>query len=340
LRRREYFARRVSLTALVLLGLTVLTFVLARVVPSDPAALYVGPHARPDDVETARRLLGLDKPLYVQYLIYLYDIFRGDFGTSIRTKRPVLGDLRIYVPASIELITVSLVIALVIGLPLGVVSAKRKDTIVDHVSRTVTVAGVAVPSFWLGLMLQLLFIRMGGLLPIDGRIDTVVAMMYPVNEITGFYLFDTLVTGNWPAFVSCLQHIILPAFTLSTYSIGLIARMTRSTMLEVLGENYIRTAKAWGFSDRVITYVYALKNAIGPTLTVVGLSFAFLITGTFYVEAIFRWPGLGSYAALALLNLDFPVIMAVTLILGSAYVLINLILDLIQAYLDPRVVLG
>jgi peptide/nickel transport system permease protein len=340
LRRREYFIRRVSLTALVLLGLTVLTFVLARVVPSDPAALYVGPRARPEEVETARRLLGLDKPLYQQYFIYLYDIIHGDFGISIRTKRPVIDDLRSALPASIELITASLIIALVIGLPLGIVSAKRKDTIVDHASRLVTVAGVAIPPFWLGLMLQLLFIRELGLLPVGGRIDTVVSMTYPVKQITGFYFFDTLITGNWPAFVSSLQHIILPAFTLSAYAIGLIARMTRSTMLEVLGENYIRTAKAWGFSDRVITYVYALKNAIGPTLTVVGLTFAFLITGTFYVEAIFYWPGLGSYAASALLSLDFPVIMGVTLILGSAYVLINLILDLIQVYLDPRVVLG
>jgi peptide/nickel transport system permease protein len=328
------------LTAAVLLGLTILTFVLARVAPSDPAALYVGPRARPEEVETARRLLGLDKPLYQQYLIYLYDVLRGDFGTSIRTKRPVIDDVRIHLPASIELITTSLIIALVIGLPLGIVSAKRKDTIVDHVSRLVTVAGVAIPAFWLGLMLQLLFIRELGILPVGGRIDAVIGMTYPVKQITGFYLFDTLVTGNWPAFVSSLQHLILPAFTLSAYSIGLIARMTRSTMLEVLGENYIRTAKAWGFSDRVITYVYALKNAIGPTLTVVGLSFAFLITGTFYIEDIFYWPGLGSYAASALLNLDFPVIMGVTLILGSAYVLINLILDLIQMYLDPRIVLG
>ena len=325
---------------MVLLGLTILTFVLARVVPSDPAALYVGPKARPEQVETARRLLGLDKPLYQQYFIYLYDVVQGDFGISIRTKRPVIDDLRINLPSSIELITASLIIALAIGLPLGIVSAKRKDTIVDHVSRLATVAGVAIPPFWLGLMLQLLFIRELGLLPVGGRIDTIVGMTYPVKQITGFYLFDTLVTGNWPAFVSSFQHIILPAFTLSAYSIGLIARMTRSTMLEVLGENYIRTAKAWGFSDRVITYVYALKNAVGPTLTVVGLSFAFMITGTFYVEAIFYWPGLGSYAASALMSLDFPVIMGVTLILGSAYVLINLVLDLIQVYLDPRVILG
>ena len=340
LRRREYFIRRIGLTVLVLLGLTVLTFVLTRMVPSDPAALYIGPRARPEEVAKARVLLGLDKPLYVQFFIYLRDLLQGNLGVSIRTKRPVLDDIRLNFPNSLELIIASLAIALIIGLPLGIVSAKRKDTIVDHISRVVTVAGVSIPAFWLGLLMQLLFMRVLGILPLGGRIDTIVGMMYPVKTITGFYLIDSLLTGNWPAFSSSLRHIILPALTLSAYSIGLIARMTRSTMLEVLGENYIRTAKAWGFSDRAITYTYALKNAIGPTLTVVGLTFAYLITGTFYVETIFYWPGLGSYSALALLSLDFPVIMGVTLVLGTAYVLINLFLDLLQAYLDPRVVLG
>lgn len=340
MRRREYVIRRVALTVFVLIGLTLLTFVLARIVPADPAALYVGPRARPDQIETARLLLGLDKPLYVQYLIYLRDLFQGNLGISIRTKQPVLQDIRLNLPSSLELILVSMIMAIAIGVPLGILSAKRKDTVVDHVTRFVTVAGVSIPAFWLGLLIQVFFFRWLRVLPLGGRIDTTVRLVYPIHEITGFYLIDTLVTGNWLALISSVEHIILPALTLAAYSIGLIARMTRSSMLEVLGENYIRTAKAWGFSDRLVYYVYALKNAIGPTLTVIGLTFAYLLTGTFYVEIIFHWPGLGTYAALALLSLDFPVIMAMTLVLGFAYVIINLLLDLLQAYLDPRIVIG
>lgn len=305
--------------------------------PADPAALYVGPRARPEQIEIARKLLGLDKPLYIQYLIYLQDLFHGNLGISIRTKQPVLQDVLGVLPATLELITVSIIIAILIGVPLGILSAKRKDTITDHVSRVVTVAGVSIPAFWLGLLLQVFFFRWLKILPIAGRIDTTLRLVNPIHAITGLYLIDSLLTGNWPGFVSSLQHIILPALTLAAYSIGLIARMTRSSMLEVLGENYIRTAKAWGFPDRLIYYVYALKNAIGPTLTVIGLSFAFMLTGTFYVELIFGWPGLGTYAGMALLSLDFPVIMAITLLGGCAYVIINLLLDLLQTYLDPRI---
>ena len=337
MRRSEYVIRRIGLTIFVLIGLTVVAFTLARVLPADPAALYVGPRAHPEQIAAARRILGLDKPLYVQYLIYMEQLFRGDFGISIRTKQPVLSDILGVLPASLELIMFSIVIAIAIGLPLGILSASRKDTIVDHITRVVTVGGVSIPSFWLGLLLQVLFFRWLRILPIGGRIDPALRFINPIQQITGFYLIDSLITGNWAGFTSSLAHIILPALTLAAYSIGLIARMTRSSMLEVLGENYIRTAKAWGFPNRLIYYVYALKNAVGPTLTVIGLSFAYLLTGTFYVEVIFDWPGLGTYAGFALLSLDYPVIMAVTLILGFAYVMINLLLDVLQTYLDPRI---
>lgn len=325
------------MTIFVLIGLTVVAFTLARVLPADPAALYVGPRAHPEQIANARIILGLNKPLYVQYLIYMEQLFRGDFGISIRTKQPVLSDILGVLPASFELITFSILIAIAIGLPLGILSASRKDTIVDHVTRVVTVGGVSIPAFWLGLLVQVLFFRWLKVLPIGGRIDPTLGLINPIQQITGFYLIDSLLTGNWAGFSSSLAHIILPALTLAAYSIGLIARMTRSSMLEVLGENYIRTARAWGFPNRLIYYVYALKNAIGPTLTVIGLSFAYLLTGTFYVEVIFSWPGLGTYAGFALLSLDYPVIMAITLILGVAYVMINLLLDILQTYLDPRV---
>jgi peptide/nickel transport system permease protein len=337
LRRSEYVIRRVGLTLFVLIGLTVIAFTLARVLPADPAALYVGPRARPEQIANARVLLGLNKPLYIQYLIYLEQLFHGDFGLSIRTKQPVLSDVLSVLPASLELITVSMLIAVAIGLPLGILSASRKDTITDHITRVVTVGGVSIPAFWLGLLIQVLFFRWLRVLPIGGRIDPTLALTNPIQQITGFYLIDSLLTGNWAGFSSSFAHIVLPALTLAAYSIGLIARMTRSSMLEVLGENYIRTARAWGFPNRIINYVYALKNAIGPTLTVIGLSFAYLLTGTFYVEVIFDWPGLGTYAGFALFSLDYPVIMAITLILGFAYVMINLLLDVLQTYLDPRV---
>lgn len=336
---RDYIVRRLLLIVVMIIGISVITFTLARVVPSDPAALYLGGHPTKEQIEKVRVELGLDKPLYIQYFYYMRDLLHGDLGTSLYTHRPVLVDISRRLPASLELIITAILIALIIGVPLGVISARKRDILTDHASRLISVAGVSIPAFFLGILFQLLFFRYLGLLPLNGRVDTYVTVFHPVQQITGFYLIDTLITGNWPALKSSFLHIILPALTLAAYPTGLFTRMTRSTMLEILGEDYIKTAKASGLPERTINYVYALKNAVGPTLTVAGLSFAYMLTSTFFVEVIFSWPGLGTYAAQSILANDYPAIMGVTLVVAIFYVFINLLTDLLQAVLDPRIVL-
>jgi peptide/nickel transport system permease protein len=229
--------------------------------------------------------------------------------------------------------------AVVVGIPLGVFSGAYKGSLLDHITRLVSIAGVSMPTFWLGLLLQLFFFGRLGILPLGSRISTEISLYDPVTQITGFYLIDTAITGNWVAFKDALIHIILPAFTLGTYAIGLTIRMTRSTMIEVLNEKYILAARVAGIPERTILFVLALKNAIIPTITVLGLSFVYSLTGALLVEVLFSWPGLGTYVTNAVLSIDFPVIVSVTLVVTVFYVFINLILDLVQGTLDPRVTL-
>ena len=337
--RWEYIVRRLALAVLVLFSVSVVTFVIARIVPSDPAALWVGPRPTPEQIAQARRELGLDQPLYVQYLRYVGALLRGDLGVSVKTHQPILEDLRIYLPATLELVLFGMFMAVAIGIPLGVLAGAWRNSLLDHGSRLVAVAGVSMPTFWLGLLLQLLFFGNLGLLPLGGRVAREISLYSPVEPVTGFYLIDTVITGNWTAFKNALVHLILPAFTLASYAIGLTIRMTRSTMIEVLQEKYIVAARAAGLPERTVLFRLALKNAIVPTLTVLGLSFVYSLTGAILVEVIFSWPGLGTYVTDAILNVDFPVIMAVTLVVTVFYVFINLFLDLLQAVLDPRVTL-
>jgi len=335
----EYILRRLALAVLVLFGVSVITFFVARVVPSDPAALWVGPRPTPEQLAAARLKLGLDQPLYVQYLRYLNNLFHGDLGISVKTHQPIIQDLRVYLPSTLELVLAGMFMALTIGIPLGVLSGAWRNSLLDHASRLIAVAAVSMPTFWLGLLLQLFFFGRLKLLPLGGRVSTEIALHHPVQQITGFYLVDTVITQNWAAFGDALTHIILPAFALATYAIGLSIRMTRSTMIEVLEEKYIVAARAAGLPERTILFRLALKNAVVPTLTVLGLSFVYSLTGAILVEVIFSWPGLGNYVTAAILNVDFPVIIAVTLVVTVFYVLVNLVLDLIQVALDPRVVL-
>jgi len=338
--RWEYVARRLALAVLVLFSVSVITFAIARIVPSDPAALWVGPRPTQEQIAQARHDLGLDRPLYVQYLRYVDDLVHGNLGVSVKTHQPILRDLKTYLPATLELVLFGMVMAITIGIPLGVLSGAKRNSLLDHGSRLVAIAGVSMPTFWLGLLLQLLFFGRLGLLPLGGRVDRSITLYSPVQQITGFYLIDTVITANWVALKDTLIHLILPAFTLATYAIGLTIRMTRSTMIEVLEEKYIVAARAAGLPERTILFKLALKNAIVPTLTVLGLSFVYSLTGAILVEVIFSWPGLGTYVTNAILNVDFPVIMAVTLVVTVFYVFINLFLDLLQAALDPRVTLG
>jgi peptide/nickel transport system permease protein len=340
MQRWEYLLKRLLWAVLVLFSVSLITFFIARVLPSDPAAAWVGSHPTAEQIQKATVTMGLDKPLYVQYGRYLNSVLRGDLGVSIKSRQPILNELRTYLPATLELVFASLILAILIGLPLGVLSGANKGGWLDNLSRIVSVAGVSLPTFWLGLILQLLFFKELHLLPIGGRLSNQVAINYPMHPITGFYTIDSALAGNWIAFRDVLWHLILPAFTLALYDIGLITRMTRSSMIEVLNEKYILAARVAGLPRRTLLFVLALKNAVIPTLNVVGLSFVYSLTGSILVEVIFSWAGLGMYVTSAVLSMDFPVIVSVTLVVTVFYVFTNLVVDLIQAAMDPRVVLS
>lgn len=335
--RAEYLVRRLALAIVVLVGVSIVTFVVARLVPSDPAILWVGPRAKPEQVEAARVKLGLDRPLYEQYLRYLGDVVRGDFGISVNTHRPIIDDLKVHLPATLELVFFGMIITVAVGIPLGVLSGARKDSWLDHFSRVFAVMCVSTPVFWLALILQLIFFRYLDLLPLGARVSREIALFNPIDQITGFYLVDSALTGNWEAFRDALVHIVLPAITISAYGIGLSIRMTRASMIEVLEEKYIMAAWAAGLSRRTVYFKLALKNAIVPTLMVLGLSFVYQVSGAMLVEIIFLWPGLGSYLLTAVLNIDFPVVVSVAMVVTVFYVFTNLGLDLLQAMIDPRV---
>ena len=335
--KAEYIIRRLLLAFLVLVGVSIITFVIARMVPSDPVALYVGPRAKPEAREAARIKLGLDRPLHQQYLRYMGEVLRGDFGISVRSRRPIIDDLKVFLPATLELVLLSMIFTLVIGIPLGVLSAAFKDTWVDHFSRIFAVVNVSMPVFWLALLLQLLFVRQLDLLPVGGRISREIAILSPIEPITGFYLIDTALAGNWSAFRDALRHLILPSVALASYAIGLSIRMTRATMVEVLQQKYITAAWAAGLTRRTVYFKLALKNAIVPTLMVLSLSFVWQVSGAMLVEIVFLWPGLGTYLVNAILTIDFPIVVSVALIVTIFYVFSNLFVDVLQAVIDPRV---
>ncbi|MCR4432758.1 MAG: ABC transporter permease [Caldiserica bacterium] len=332
----KFILKRLALGVLVILGVVIVTFIMTRVVPSNPAAQWVGPRATPEQIQAAKRELGLDQPLYIQLGIYIKNLFTGNLGKSLKTHQPVIEELKNYLPATIELVLLSTVIAALIGLPLGVISAKKKDRWLDHFSRFFSVGAVSLPTFWVGLFLQLIFYRWLGVLPLGGELSTNIKLFYQVPHVTGFLLLDSLITGNMVIFKDALLHFILPGITVALYPIGLVARMTRSALLEILGEDYIRAARSYGLPESTVLWSYALKNSLGPTITVLTLSIGYTLTNTFLIEAIFSWPGIGSYIATSILSLDYPAIMGVTIFAALAYVVLNLIADIIIA-LDPRV---
>lgn len=333
----RFVLRRLVTAALVLTGVTLVTFLLARVVPANPAVAYIGPRARPEEIARVERRLGLDQPLPEQYLRYLSDLVRGDWGRSIGTKRPVLTEIGERLPATLELLGVAMLLATAVGVALGVIAAVRQHGPLDHVIRLVSIGGVSVPAFWLGLILQVVFFRQLGVLPVAGRLDPALEQAGPIADLTGFYLLDATLTGDWQGLGSAARHLALPAVTLAAYPAGVVARMTRATMLEALASDYVRAARAYGVRERVIRWRIALRNAVPPTTTVLGLTAAYALTGTFFVETVFNWPGLGRFAVAALLNVDYPAIMGITLLGAATYVLVNLGVDLLQARLDPRV---
>ncbi len=336
----RYVVRRLVLAVFVMLGVLMITFAVSRVVPGDPARLYLGARASQEAIEQVRDQLGLNDPLPQQFVRYVASSVQGEFGFSYRTKQPIIDDLKQRLPATMELVVLAMLLAVLVGVPAGVLAAAKFGGPLDRVIRVISIGGVSMPAFWLALLLQLVFFLWLGLLPIGGRLSQTVSFMHPIDTITGFYLIDAAITGNWVAWRDAAWHAILPVVVLATFPVSLALRMTRASMLDVLSETYVAAARAAGLSEREILFKLALKNAVVPTLTVMGLVFAFSITGAVLIESIFKWPGLGSYMLDAILNDDVPVLFAVTLVVTVIYIVINLVVDLVQAGLDPRIRIG
>jgi peptide/nickel transport system permease protein len=331
-----YIAHRLLLAAVALVGLTVITFAVSHAVPADPLVANLGQQAsqRPEIVAAFRAKWGLDRPPHVQYLTFLRGLIVGDLGISINTRRSVSKDLGQFLPATIELSTVAIIFAVVIGLPLGVLSAIYRDGPIDHLGRLVSLVGVSIPIFWLATVSLVVFYAALSLAPGPGRLGPGVSAP---RGVTGFYAIDSLLAGDWVTFRNALAHLILPALVLSSSIMGLVTRVTRSSMLEVLAQDFMRTARAKGLAESKVVVRHALRNALIPTVTVLGLAYGNLLSGAVMTETIFAWPGLGRYAFEAAISNDFPSIMGVTFVIALMYVLANLAVDIFYGVLDPQI---
>lgn len=330
-----YFLRRLSLVIPTLLGVTIITFTLTYVLPGNPAVVKAGPLVSPEVVKELEKEMGLDQPPWVQYWRYITGVARGDLGQSASTGRPVLDDFRQRLPATLELTLASLLIALLIGIPLGVQSAVHRDTAIDHIGRIVGVAGVAMPTFWTGLLgLYVFFFVLGVAPPPLGRLGSGIE---PPAAITGLYVVDSLLTGNWKTLGSSLHQLMLPAVTLGLSVMAPIARMVRSTMLEILESDYIKSAWAAGIPRRQVIYGDALKNALIPVITILGIVFGFLMAGNAVVESVFAWPGIGNYAITSLMTKDSGPIQSFVLFVAVLYVVVNFVIDMVYGLIDPRI---
>lgn len=329
-----YVLRRLALSLPALLGLVLLTFVLSRVVPADSAAALAGDAATPAQIAEIRAQYGLDRPMLEQAVIHVRQVLTGDLGRSAFSGRPVAEELLQRLPATLELTFAALLIATLLGIPLGLLAALDHNGPLDHLVRVVSVGGLAVAGFWLAIMLQLVFAMDLDLLPLRGRID--VALGVP-PRITGFLLADALLAGRWDMFASACRHMVLPAVTLSLPGLATIARFTRSGVLETLQKDFVLYARAAGYGRVRLAAVYVLRNAVTVTVTQIGLLFGALISGAVAVEAVFDWPGLGTYAVQAILSADYKALLAVTLVVGVVYALVNVTVDVAQALIDPRV---
>jgi peptide/nickel transport system permease protein len=328
-------AQRLLLMLPLMVGMTLIAFVVSHALPADPVAANLGQQSMEDPTIVAafRAQWGLDRPLPEQYLTYVRNIFQGDLGTSIRTHMPVSDDLARYLPASAELAIIATLVGTLVGIPFGVISAVRRNQWIDHVVRAVSLLGVSSPVFWLGLISLYVFYFRLGWLPGPGRLD--VGLQEPTH-ITGMYTVDSLLTGNWPDLASSVRHLVLPGLVLASVYLGLVTRITRSSMLEVLSADYVRTARGKGLRQRSVIYRHALNNALIPTITVLGLAFGDILAGTVLTETIFSWPGIGRYAYESAVTLDFPAIMGVSLVIAAIFILVNLATDLAYVFLDPR----
>jgi len=329
----SYTVRRVFSLIPVLFGMTLVVFAIIRAIPGDPAQVILGQKATKEAIATLTKELGLDKPWYIQYVDYLQALFTGDLGTSLRTRGPINEEIWAYLAATIELTLVAMIIAIFIGVNAGIISAWFSNSWFDYLAMILALIGVSLPIFWLGLMEQWVFSIELGWLPSTGRED----VRNPITAITNIYIVDTILQGRADQFVQVIQHLILPSLALATIPMAIIARMTRSTMLEVMKSDYIRTAKAKGLNMFWVVYKHALKNAIIPVLTVIGLQTGLLLGGAILTETIFGWPGIGRYLYDAISYRDYPVIQSGILIIAAIFVFINLIVDLLYALIDPRI---
>ncbi len=320
------------------IGLLAVTFVISRVVPIDPAQALLGNRATQAQIDEAREQFGLNKPMWEQFGIYTRDALRGDFGNSIRTHKPVLEEVRRYFPATLELATLATIIGVAIGIPAGVLAATRPGSLSDQLVRLVGLMGYSMPVFWLGLVGLLVFYGKLGWVGGPGRLDAAFDMMleFELTQYTGMILVDTALNGRWDMFANALSHIILPASLLGYISMAYISRMTRSFMMNELGQEYITTARVKGMPERRVIWVHAMKNVLVPLITVVALSYAYLLEGSVLTETIFAWPGLGSYITQALLVADMPAVLGGTIVVGIAFIGLNLLSDVLYRLVDPR----
>jgi ABC-type dipeptide/oligopeptide/nickel transport system permease component len=328
-----YVLRRLALLVPTLLGMSILTFSLIHLVPGDPAQVMLGERATPEAITALRSELGLDRPLYVQYGKFLAGLATGDLGRSLKTREKIVIEMAERFPATFELALAAILFASVLGVFAGIVAARWRRSFFDVFVMAGSLAGVSMPIFWLGLLVILLFSVQLGWLPLSGRIDP----MFNVPRLTGFLLIDTLAAGKIAAFFDALRHLVLPAFVLGTIPLAVIARMTRAAVLDVLTQDYVRTAWAKGLSEKRVLLVHVLKNALIPTITVIGLQFGYLLGGAIITETIFAWPGVGRWLVLAVAARDFRAVQGGVLLLATVFVLVNLLVDLLYAVADPRI---
>ncbi len=333
----KFILRRLLLLIPILLGLTVIIFLFIRLLPGDPASAILGERATPESLQRVREALGLDRPLFEQYWEYVSGVVRGDLGTSFLTNRDVVDDFLQRFPATVELSVAAMVFALSIGIPLGMLTAKRRGTWIDQVGTAVSLIGISIPIFFLGLMLKWLFAIQFPILPDSGRIDLI---EYSIPRLTNLMTVDALLAGEWGGFMDALRHLILPGIALGTIPLAVVMRITRASVIDVLNEDYVRTALAKGLMRRDVVVRHALRNALIPAITVIGTSFAALLGGAVVTETVFTIPGMGRLVVQSIGRRDYPIIQGAVMTIAITYVLVNLLVDILYIYADPRVRLG
>lgn len=330
----RFILRRLLLLIPVIIGLTMIMFVIARILPGDPVGLAAGPNATQQEIAALAAEYGLDKPIWQQYVTYVTGLAQGNFGVSLLTRRPVATDLAAYLPATLELVFAAMFVAVVVGIPLGMITAVWRNKWPDYTSQVFAIGAISMPRFFLGLLLQLCFAMWLMWLPLGGRLPIIAI---PPPRITGFLTIDSLAAGNWNTFVLSLKHLALPAIAMSLSPLATIMRMMRSSTIEVMQQDYVTTARALGLAPRRIMTKYVARNAVSATLTVIGLYFGWLLGGTVLVETVFDWPGLGLYATKAIISQDMMPVIGVALSIGLLFVLANLVIDVLYGVINPKV---